>query len=269
MKTHFDHNQEFWNHRAEKHYDSAFYDNASFIRGRNSLNSIERAIIGDDLSGQRVLHLMCHFGQDTLSLARLGGQVTGVDLSPTAIAKARQLTTAVEVTADFICCNVLEIDQHLSGTFDLIFASYGHIGWLPELTRWGQLIGQYLKPGGRFVLAEFHPTLWMFDDDFTEFAYSYFNVEPCIEENAASYTDLSAAVEPADAPKLLSYYWNHSLADVFQALMAAGLHLSHFSEYDYSPYDAFHHTLKTEQGYQIKGLEGKLPMVFALEAVKQ
>lgn len=268
MKDHFDHNREFWNHRAEQHYDSAFYDNASFIRGRNSLNGIERAILGDDLSGQRVLHLMCHFGQDTLSLARLGGQVTGLDLSPTAIAKARQLADEVEVVADFICCNVLDVDQHLEGTFDLIFASYGHVGWLPELNNWGQLIGRYLKPGGRFVLVEFHPTLWMFDDNFTEVTYSYFNVAPCIEENAASYTDLTAKTTAAADQKLTSYYWNHSLADVFQALMAAGLQMTHFSEYDYSPYDAFNKTVSTAQGFQIQGLEGKLPMVFALEMTK-
>ncbi|MEL7220493.1 MAG: SAM-dependent methyltransferase, partial [Bacteroidota bacterium] len=140
---------------------------------------------------------------------------------------------------------------------------------LPELKEWGQLIAQFLKPGGRFVLAEFHPALWMFDDDFKALAFSYFNIEPCIEENAPSYTDLSAtAASKGDAPKLLSYYWNHSLADVFQALMTAGLQMSHFSEYDYSPYDAFNNTVKSTQGHQIKGFEGKLPMVFALEMVK-
>lgn len=269
MPTPFDHNREFWNHRTEKHYGSAFYDNATFIRGRNSLNTIEMALLGNDLSGQRALHLMCHFGQDTLSLARLGADVTGVDLSPVAIEKARQLSEEVEVKAEFVCCNVLDIAQHIEGEFDLIFASYGHLGWLPDLNKWGQLIAQYLKSGGRFILAEFHPALWMFDDDFKELAFSYFNVEPCIEENAPSYTDLSATAAPEeDAPKLLSYYWNHSLADVFQALMTAGLQLSHFSEYDYSPYDAFNNTVESEKGYHIKGFEGKLPMVFVLEMVK-
>ncbi|PSR14969.1 MAG: SAM-dependent methyltransferase [Bacteroidetes bacterium] len=255
-------NRDFWNHRAAQHFDSAFYDNPGFLAGRNPLNAIEMALLGNDLSGQRALHLMCHFGQDTLALARLGAMVTGVDLSDVAIAQARSLQRQTGLAADFVNCNVLEIDEHLAGPFDLVFSSYGTIGWLPELTRWGQLIGQFLKPGGRFVFAEFHPVVWMLDDAFTYFQYPYFNAAAYVEESQGSYA------APTDPLVHASAYWNHSLADVLTALLQAGLTLTHFSEYDYSPYDCFAKTIKTEQGYQIQGLEGKLPMVFALEVRK-
>lgn len=256
-------NRDFWNHRAEQHFDSDFYDNASFLAGRNSLNAIELAILGDDLSGQRALHLMCHFGQDTLSLERMGAVATGIDLSDVAIEKAQLLCRQAGLKAHFIRANVLEIDQHLTEPFDLVFSSYGTIGWLPELTRWGQLVAQFLKPGGRFVFADFHPVVWMFDDDFTRFQYPYFNLAAYVEESQGSYA------APADEKVHQSAYWNHSLADVFQALLGAGLRITHFSEYDYSPYNCFANTVESENGYMIKGLEGKLPMVFALEAVKK
>jgi 2-polyprenyl-3-methyl-5-hydroxy-6-metoxy-1,4-benzoquinol methylase len=210
-------NRNFWNHRAEQHFDSDFYDNPTFLAGRNSLNAIEMAILGEKLNGQDVLHLMCHFGQDTLSLARLGANVTGVDLSDVAIAKAELLRAQTGLSAKFVRSNVLEIDQHLEQQYDLIFSSYGTIGWLPELTRWGQLIAQHLKPGGRFVFAEFHPVVWMFDDEFTHFQYPYFNVASYVEESQGSYA------APTDEKTHDSAYWNHSIADVLQALLAAGL----------------------------------------------
>lgn len=258
-------NREFWNHRAEVHFGSDFYDNSSFLEGRNSLNNIELAILGDQLAGQRVLHLQCHFGQDTLSLARMGAEVTGIDLSEKAIEKAKSLQHQMGLNAEFICCDVLKIDEHLNTNepYDLIFASYGAIGWLPELKRWGQLISQYLKPGGRFVFAEFHPVLWMLNDEMDAFDYSYFNKKAYLEESQGSYAS------PEDKKKHQSYYWNHSLADVFSSLLEAGLTISHFSEYDYSPYDCFEKTVKTTDGYQIEGLQEILPMVFALEAVKE
>ena len=255
-------NRQFWNHRAEQHFDSEFYDNASFIAGRNPLNPIDMAILGEDLSGQDALHLMCHFGQDTLALERLGATATGIDLSDTAIEKAKQLRDQLGLRAQFIRTNVLEIDQHLDQQYDLIFSSYGTIGWLPELQRWGQLIAQFLKPGGRFVFAEFHPVVWMYSDDFSKVEYSYFNLKSYIEESQGSYA------APEDQKAHSSAYWNHSLADVFQALLGAGLSITHFSEYDYSPYDCFQKTVPCEGGYQIQGLESKLPMVFAVEARK-
>jgi 2-polyprenyl-3-methyl-5-hydroxy-6-metoxy-1,4-benzoquinol methylase len=255
-------NRAYWNHLADIHFDSGFYDNPGFLAGRNSLNAIELDLLGEDLAGLDVLHLQCHFGQDTLSLARLGARVTGLDLSDTAIARARELARQAGLEATFVRANVLDMDQYLDRTYDLIFSSYGTIGWLPGLTRWGQLIGQFLKPGGRFVFAEFHPVVWMLDDGMTRFQYSYFNREVIAETVQGSYA------VPQDTKQQACYSWNHSLADVFNALRGGGLQLTRFEEYDYSPYDCFARTVKTDQGYQIKGLEGKMPMVYALEARK-
>ena len=262
MSNHFETNRTYWNHLANLHVDSEFYDNKTFLEGRNPLNEIELAILGDDLSGQRALHLQCHFGQDTIALARMGAQATGVDLSDTAIEKARDLAKQTGATADFVCCNVLDIDQHLEGQYDLIFSSYGTIGWLPTIDRWGQLIHQFLKPGGRFVIAEFHPVVWTFDEQFTYLQYSYFNRETIVEEVTGSYG------APDDDKQQTCYSWNHPLSDVLTALLDAGLQLKQFREYDYSPYDCFPKTTKSEKGYQIKGMEGTLPLVYALEAVK-
>jgi SAM-dependent methyltransferase len=253
-------NQQMWNQRTDIHIDSDFYDVPSFLEGRSSLNSIELDLLGD-VKGKKVLHLQCHFGQDTLSLARMGAKATGIDLSDRAIAKARELNQKMGLDAEFVCCNVLDIDQHLTDQYDIIFTSYGTIGWIPELDRWGQLVAQFLAPGGQFLIVEFHPVVWMLNSGMTFFEYSYFNKE-MIEETEGTYTDGAGDFEAK------SYSWNHPLSDVFKALLDAGLTISHFSEYDYSPYDCFEKTVKAAQGYQIQGLEGLMPMVYALGATK-
>ena len=257
----FEANRRLWNAKTDYHIQSEFYDVASFKAGRSSLNAIELEQLGD-IRGKKLLHLQCHFGQDTLSLARMGAQVTGVDLSDAAIARARELAAELDIPARFVCCNVLEADQHLDETFDIIFTSYGVIGWLPELKPWGQVIQRLLKPGGVFHLIEFHPVVWMFDNDFTRVEYAYFNKETIEEETEGSYADRSAPIRNK------SYSWNHSLEEVLTALMGPGLHIQAFREFDYSPYDCFNNLVKVENGFQIRGMEGKLPMVFAVKAVR-
>jgi SAM-dependent methyltransferase len=257
-------NRQYWNTLAAQHYESDFYNNAAFLQGKSSLNEIELNLLGGDLRGSKALHLQCHFGQDTLSLARLGAEVTGIDLSDVAITKARELARRTQLSARFLESDVQRIDEVLGDErFDLVFSSYGTIGWLPELTRWAQLIAQYLKPGGRFVFAEFHPAVWMMDEQFTHLKYSYFNREAIYEEPEESYG--GAKVEQGQG----NYSWNHDLGEVLTAILNAGLRLTYFSEYDYSPYDCFARTVSSADGYQIDGLAGKLPMVYALEAVKQ
>lgn len=258
-KEHLDANQDFWNAYADLHVDSDFYDMPSFITGRNSLNNIELDLLGD-IKGKRVLHLQCHFGQDTISLARMGASVTGVDFSEQAIGTARKLADQLKADAEFVCCNVLELDQHLEGQFDLIFTSYGTIGWLENLGKWGQLIRHYLKPEGQFMMIEFHPVVWMYDEDFNEVAYSYFNREEIKEEVDGSYAAPNAAV----VKKYVS--WNHSLGEVCGALFDAGLKVVHFEEYEFSPYDIFNDSAPHPKGYQINGKEGMLPLVYSLMA---
>lgn len=264
-----DHNSAFeanrlaWNERTKLHVGSKFYDVEGFVAGRNSLTALERELLGtvDDAD---VLHLQCHFGQDTLSLARLGARVTGLDLSDEAIVEARKLATRCGLNAQWVVGNVLDHRAELDGCSDVVFTSYGTIGWLPDLTPWAANIVRYLKPGGRLVFVEFHPVVWMFDNDFTRVAYSYFNRELIIEEEQGSYADRDAPV------KLASYSWNHDLAEVITALLDAGLRIERFVEQDGSPHDCFNNTVQGADGlYRIKGMEGRIPMVYGLTAVKE
>jgi len=254
-------NKNIWNERVEEHVNSDFYDNQSFLKGRNSLNSIELDILGS-VKNKRILHLQCHFGQDSLSLARMGADVTGVDISDQAISKAKELNDALNLNAEFVCCNVLDIDKHVKGKFDLIFASYGTIGWLETLDPYFQNVAHFLKRGGQYLIVDFHPTFWIFNEDFSKVAYSYFNEKVIIDEMEGSYASENAN------PKMKEYGWNHPFDEIFKAVHQAGLTLNDFKEYDFSPYDLFSDSTKTEKGFQIKGLEGKIPLVYSILITK-
>lgn len=261
--NYFDINKQSWNSRVDSHLKSDFYDMPGFRAGKSSLNSIELELLGD-VRGKKILHLQCHFGQDTLSMARMGAIVTGVDLSDKAIETAHDLASELKLEARFICCNIFDLPAHLNETFDIVFTSYGTISWLPDLTPWAKLIEQYLHPNGIFVFAEFHPVVWMFDNNFQSIAYNYFNTEPIIEEESGTYADRDANLN------LLSVCWNHSIADVIANLLQNGLTITDFEEYDYSPYDCFNETIQFEPGkYRIKHLENKIPIVYAVRAIKK
>jgi 2-polyprenyl-3-methyl-5-hydroxy-6-metoxy-1,4-benzoquinol methylase len=253
-------NRRSWNARTDYHLASPFYDMEGFLKGRSSLNDIELALLGR-LESKRVLHLQCHFGQDSLSLARMGAQVTGVDLSDRAIEKARSLAEQLGLDANFICCNIYDLPKHLDESFDVVFTSYGVIGWLPDLSEWARIISKFLRKGGRFVMAEFHPFVWMFDDQFTHIAYNYFNSGPIVETESGTYADRNAPIE-------LEYVmWNHSLSDVINALLGNGLVLDTLKEHDYSPYDCFQQTEAfAPNKFRIKHFGNRVPMVFSLAA---
>ena len=256
----FDANRTLWNAMTAVNLKGEFYDVEGFIAGRNSLTDLELELLGD-VRGKRIFHLQCHFGQDTLSLARMGATVTGLDLSDVAIAEAKKLQTRCGLQAEWIQSNVLDHRPELDGQFDVVFTSYGTIGWLPDVGTWASNIARYLKPDGRFVFVDFHPVLWMFDNDFKGFAYSYFNREPIVELQKGSYADRDADIE------LPAHGWNHDLAEVLTALLENGLRIDRFKEMDASPHDCFANTVKGADGlYRIKGMEGKLPMVYGLSA---
>lgn len=255
-------NKELWNKKTPIHVKSEFYDVKSFKKGKTSLNPAELDSIGD-VNGKSLLHLQCHFGMDSLSWSRLGAKVTGVDLSDKAIEQARTLNDELGLNAEFICSDIYDLKNNLTGKYDIVFTSYGTIGWLPDLEKWADIVSHFLKPGGVFFIAEFHPVIWMFDDNFTHFQYSYFNDGPIIEEVNGSYADRNADL------KHLSYGWNHPLSDVFSSLMKQNLHVTEFKEYSYSYYKCFNNTVRNELGYwEIKGLEGKMPLMYSIKAVK-
>lgn len=259
----FDLNRQSWNNRVDAHLASDFYDVAGFLQGKSSLNDIELDLLGE-VQGKSVLHLQCHFGQDSISLARMGAAVTGVDLSDKAIETAMRLAGETDTEARFICCNLYDLPAHLSESFDLVFTSYGTISWLPDLDRWAALIARYLKPGGRFVFAEFHPVLWMFDNDFETVGYAYDNKGPILETETGTYADRTAPITQSYA------CWNHSLSEVFNSLIGHGLEIQAFYEYDYSPYNCFNRTVEFAPGkFRIEHLGDKIPMVFSLVAQKR
>ncbi len=262
MKDYLNINKKVWNARTDVHFESDFYDVPAFLKGKESLNEIELSLL-DELSGKSVLHLQCHFGQDSLSLARRGAKVTGVDFSEKAIEKARQMNEQLKLDARFIESDIYQLDKKLNQQFDIVFTSYGVIGWLPDMDRWAQTIARFLKPGGRFVMAEFHPVVWMFSDDFKTIEYSYSKGE-AIEAEEGTYTDGGSKISSR------SVCWNHGLAEVLNSLLRQGLELTAIREFQYSPYNCFSNTVEIEPDrFQIRGLENKIPMVYALEAIKK
>ncbi len=262
MKDYLKHNLDSWNQRLDAHLKSDFYDLAAFKSGKNALNDIELDLLGD-LSGKSVLHLQCHFGQDSLSMSRMGASVTGVDLSDKAIATAKALAKELKLDATFICSDVYALPEHLDGQFDRVFVSYGAIPWLPDLNKWAGVVNHFLKPGGQLIFAEFHPVVWMYDDDFTFVQYAYSNKAPIVEDEQGTYADKSAEIQVTNVT------WNHGLAEVIQSLLDQGLVLKDFQEYDYSPYAFVNGCVEYEPGrYRIKAFEDKIPLVYSLVVEK-
>jgi SAM-dependent methyltransferase len=256
-------NKSAWDKKTEVHYTSEFYDVQKFIKGKSSLNDIELALL-PDLTGKKVLHLQCHFGQDSISLSRLGAEVTGVDLSSVAIEKANILAKATQSNTKFICCDIYDLPNHLAEKFDLIFMSYGTIGWLPDLDKWANVVTQFLKPKGTFLLVEFHPFIWMYDDDFDHISYSYFNVAPIVEKVEGTYTDQNAPLQT----ELIT--WNHPISDVINALRKVNISIDVFNEYDYSPYDCLKNLEEIEpKKFRLKSFGDKIPMVYALQGTQE
>jgi len=262
-RKYFQANKKFWNQRVTIHSKSDFYDLDGFKKGKISLQSVEIEEMGD-VKGKDILHLQCHFGLYSLSLARLGANVTGVDFSEKAIKLAKTLNNELKLDAKFICSNIYDLEKHIDKKFDVVFTSYGTIGWLNDLNEWGRLISKYLKPGGFFYIVDFHNVMWMFDEEYKYFKYSYFfNNEPIAEENQGTYADKNADV------KNIEYGWNHPLSEVINSLINNGLKIDFLHEFPFSVYNVFPNTVKGKDGfYRLKGMENIIPMMFSIKATK-
>jgi len=253
-------NKKSWNQKTKIHLDSDFYDNDNFKKGKNSLNEIELGLLGD-LKGKSVLHLQCHFGQDTISFDRLGATSVGVDLSDEAIRTAESLAQELDSSATFVCCDIYDLPNHLDQKFDIVFTSYGTIGWLPDMDRWASVVAQFLKPEGQFLIVEFHPAVWMFDDDFNEVKYNYFNEGPIHEVESGTYAKEDAEITQEYV------MWNHSISEVVNSLIKKDLIIDGIHEYNYSPYPCFRGTKQVgDRQYIIEKMGNKLPLVYAIQA---
>lgn len=263
FKHAFETNRETWNKKVAIHAASDFYNLEGFKKGETSLKDYEIQALGD-VSGKSLLHLQCHFGQDTLSWSRRGAQCTGLDISEEAIKLAKKLNHELGQDAKFVCCNVLDASAYIIEQFDIVFTSYGTIGWLPDLDPWGQLIFERLKPGGTFYIVEFHPIAWMFDYTKTPpcLSYGYQQKEAIYEEYKGTYADNNAELSSKE------YGWNHGLGEVISSLTNAGFHIDFLKEHHASPYNIFPGLVETVAG-MFELPDRKYPLIFEVKATKR
>ncbi len=256
-------NRKHWDAVTPGHVASEFYDVESFKQGRDTIDPVEAELVGD-VSGRTLLHLQCHFGMDTMSWTRRGAVATGVDFSEVAIEAAKSLAASLNLDTRFKVGDVLGLD--LNEQFDVVFSSHGVLGWLPELRSWGQTIANHLKPGGRFVLIDGHPVLWIFDDERTDgemrLRYDYFSREALAFEETGSYAD-------PDGPATNTLERLHPIEDVLGALMFAGLTITGFREYDQIAWQAMPHMEQDGDGWwRLPAGIPRIPLMFSVGATR-
>jgi SAM-dependent methyltransferase len=257
-----------WNEWTAIHETSEFYNLEGFRAGRSSLHSIERDELGE-VAGKRLLHLQCHFGLDTLSWARLGATVTGVDFSGRAIALARSLSAELALPATFVQSTVDELQSNLTGAFDVVFTSYGAIEWLADLQRWAQTIAHFLAPDGAFSMVELHPLARTLDDLDTHPELRV--VGPYFPASRPRRLRIhgSYAAPDAHVKNDLAYGWTHSFAEILNALIGAGLRLEYLHEFPCSVVPFSRSMERAPDGwYYLPDGRRDVPFLFSLKATK-
>jgi len=258
-------NHAVWEAWTPHHIASGGYDIPGFIAGRETLCAITLAGVGD-VSGKTLLHLQCHFGLDTLSWARHGAIVTGVDFVASAVAKARELAAETGLSAEFVCCDVYDAPVRLKRQFDVVFTSVGVLGWLPDLERWAHAVASCLKPGGRFFILEGHPTAWLFDQQppaGMRLMYPYFARQPILEPEIGSYA------APGSGTQVTCHSYLHPLADIIGSLLRAGLTITAFDEHPWLRWQGLPWmTRRDEFFWELPPEFGEIPMMFSLAATR-
>lgn len=246
------------------HERSPNYQVAEFKAGASTLRPVEREEL-TDVRGKTLLHLQCHFGVDTLSWAREGAIVTGTDLSDQSIALAQSLSSELNIPATFVRSDLYDLPEKLSGQFDIVFTSYGVLNWLNDLKRWAAIVAHFLKPGGIFYIVEFHPFSRVFDSSSAELKVAnpyFFSEEPFRFEMQGSYA--------ADGTTVLhGYNWNHSLSEIFNALIGAGLRIEFFNEFTFTLRERIAGMVQGEDGlWRLTREHDMVPLLFSLQARK-
>lgn len=253
-------NRAAWDKLTPIHAASNFYDVKAFLDGKSSLCKLERSLVGC-CQGKNLLHLQCHFGLDSLSWARMGAMVTGVDFSPVAIEMARSLSGTSGIGARFQCGDVQELA--FDSQFDIAVTTYGVLCWLGRLREWATGIHRALRPGGRLVVVEFHPILEALHPGKMTGARSYFGCpEPSVAHTIGTYADRTAAVEYQE------FRWQHSTADVVSSLIHAGFTITEFEEYPYCSFGLFDELTEIEHSVWAPADAAVWPYMFSLEAKK-
>lgn len=268
MAQFYNENKKAWDEFARIHFQSDHYRVKEFLKGESSLKTIELEEL-TDVKGKTLIHLQCHFGLDTLSWAREGAIVTGVDFSKEAIELAKTLAQKASINAKFIESNIYDIPEKINEKFDVVYTSFGVICWLHDIKKWAEIIASLLKPGGTFYFAEFHPFAMVFDDEHKKeltLRYNYFhNPEPMKFEIEGTYADKNAKID-----QKTEYEWAHSMSDIINAIINAGLKIDFVNEYPFTCYEAFPFTEKDSDGYwRLKNQKAEIPLIFTLKARKE
>ena len=255
-------NRAYWDERVPIHTDGTFYDVPGLLAGGSSLRPFEL----DELrpvAGQTLVHPQCHFGLDTLSWAREGANVTGLDFSAPAIAAARDIADQGGIEAEFIQTDVYAASEAVEGRrFDVVYTGLGAINWLPDIEGWAKTMASLLAPGGRFYLAEFHPLTEIFGDDDLTVEHSYLGRGPTLYDEPGTYADLSAATI-----RNQSVDWVHGLGDVVSALAGEGLALEFLHEHGYTLFPRWPFLEPGDGGiYRLPADRPALPLMYSLRA---
>jgi 2-polyprenyl-3-methyl-5-hydroxy-6-metoxy-1,4-benzoquinol methylase len=270
-KKYFDANKELWDEFAKLHYEteSDNYSIKSFLDGQTTLKPYELKEMGE-VKGKTLLHLQCHFGLDTLSWAREGAIVTGIDISSEGIRLAKLLAKQAKIESNFIESNLYDLPKVLSEKFDIVYTSIGVLVWLDDLKEWGKIIADFLKPGGFFYIAEIHPFSMVFDNETENIQdlqvyFDYFHDPKPLEFVVdGSYASEEKKMEPKK-----EYEWAHSMSDVINSLIQAGLRIEFLNEYPYTVWEQFPFTERGSDGYyRLKNQKAEIPLLFTLKAVK-
>ncbi|MBM3957485.1 MAG: class I SAM-dependent methyltransferase [Gemmatimonadetes bacterium] len=266
-------NRAWWDAVTPAHVRSDFYDVPGFLAGRNTIPQFVLDEVGD-VRGRSLLHLQCHFGLDTLSWARLGATVTGVDFSEASIAEARRLAREAGLNASFVVADVIKLGDRFDGAFDIVFTSFGVVCWLHDLAPWAEAVARALGPGGTFHIAEFHPLMDSLDDrrairrtSDLVLRYPYFHDgRPHIRADEEGWGDYADRSFRAGLP---THEWYHSLGELFEAVTAAGLAVQSFREYPFCTYQAREGMVKGHDGlWRMPDGVLQVPLTFTLRARK-
>jgi SAM-dependent methyltransferase len=265
-------NRASWDERAAAHAASPDYSVEELIADPARLSDVvafDAPRLGD-LHGLRGVHLQCHIGTDTLSLTRLGAQMTGVDLSPASLEQARRIAAGAGVEIPYVECEVYGAPQALHGaTFDLVYTGVGALCWLPSVQRWAQTVAALLMPGGRLFIREGHPMMWTLDEyrsDELAVRWPYFETEePLVFDDGGTYVQTDVAFEHNR-----THVWNHGLGEIITAVQEAGLTLTMFIEHDTTPWNALPGQMEQSAGGEWRLIERpeRVAMSYTLQAVK-
>lgn len=265
MDPRFEANRVNWESRVAIHARSAFYDVENWLVQAPGPLAREADALGD-LRGKSVVHLQCHFGMDTLRLARAGAVVVGVDFSSAAIDEAIALAARAGLSdrSTFVCANVYDAPTVLLGRqFDLVYVSLGSLCWLSDIAAWGKVVARLLVPGGRLFVHDVHPFSESLDDSGERVTYGYFEEpdHPLVFESTRTYTD------GEEIPASLTYEWNHSIGEIVTALISQGLALDSLTEHDWTVFQQFPWLVASPAGvHAIPEDRVRIPLSFTLLA---